>query len=148
LIPIHKGRPSQKYLDINPEGTLLQEVQDIVEELKIMKRVYTDQWNAVKEFKRHLAHPDGKIRHGHTDHDALHDLIDLLDHRYLPSDDAHRDRISRKPPLGGDSVHEAGTLLELIEDRQAEIQDLQNSAMHTCQQVKAAGENRGQRIKR
>jgi len=102
-----------------------------------MKRIYTNQWTVVNEFKRNLTHPDGKIRHGHGDQDTLHQiLIDFLDHRYLPSNGTHKAKTSKKEPLDEDSVHEAGTLLELINERKAEIQDLQNSAMHTCQQVR------------
>ena len=45
----------QRFLDINPEGKLLQESQDICEELMILLRVYGQQITVIKEFRRHLA---------------------------------------------------------------------------------------------
>src|SRR5262245_60034997 len=48
------GEKKQRWLDINPEGRLLIEAQDIAEELMIMLRVYGQQSAVMKEFRRHL----------------------------------------------------------------------------------------------
>jgi hypothetical protein len=45
----------QKYiLNINPEGVLLREAHDIMDELRMMRRVYDQQLNVVTDFLKHL----------------------------------------------------------------------------------------------
>jgi DNA-binding ferritin-like protein len=55
LEPFGGERSGQKYLDINPEGTILRETQDIAEELRIMAHIYTQQFNVVKDFENYLS---------------------------------------------------------------------------------------------
>jgi hypothetical protein len=45
---------ARKYLNINPEGKLLKEVHDIIEELRMMMRIYAQQQTVVQDFKEHL----------------------------------------------------------------------------------------------
>jgi hypothetical protein len=45
---------ARKHLNINPEGKLLKEVHDIIEELRMMARIYTQQQNVVQRFKDQL----------------------------------------------------------------------------------------------
>lgn len=45
---------ARTYLNINPEGELLKEAHDIIEELRMMSRIYTQQLNVLEDFSRHL----------------------------------------------------------------------------------------------
>jgi len=45
---------ARSYLNINPEGELLKEAHDIIEELRMMARIYTQQLNVLEDFSRHL----------------------------------------------------------------------------------------------
>lgn len=133
-----KSKVRDRYLDINPEGVLFKEAQDIAEELKIMKNIYTEQLKVVKDFKRHLQYPLGKIpKRGEaaTFKRILQELTGIPTDGDAPSDD-EEDRAQAKSWEG--TLLEAEGTLELIESRQAEIQDLEDSALRTCQQVCAA----------
>ncbi|KAI0009457.1 hypothetical protein F4779DRAFT_617633 [Xylariaceae sp. FL0662B] len=55
LVPNDGGMVrNRRLLDINPEGRLLQEAQDITEELRIMRQIFQEQMQVVKDFKRYL----------------------------------------------------------------------------------------------
>jgi len=45
---------ARKYFNINPEGELLREAHDIVDELKMMRRIYEEQLSVIKDFSKHL----------------------------------------------------------------------------------------------
>ena len=45
---------ARKYFNINPEGELLREAHDIVDELKMMRRIYEQQLSVIKDFSKHL----------------------------------------------------------------------------------------------
>ncbi|KLU81147.1 hypothetical protein MAPG_00242 [Magnaporthiopsis poae ATCC 64411] len=167
---------SQRYLDINPEGTLLREGRDIAEELKIMHRVFRQQWQAVKDFRRHLNQlASGDGRHGRgPGEQAVQSLVRSLADLVREETDA-RSRAQARPTLSttttnatiattsssstsrfgesssssssngngngavgswlDDTLQEADMLVESIESRQAEIQDLEDSALRTCRQL-------------
>lgn len=42
------------YLDVNPEGDLLRECHDIIDELRMMQRIYHQQLEVVKHFSKML----------------------------------------------------------------------------------------------
>ncbi|RYP20955.1 hypothetical protein DL765_002492 [Monosporascus sp. GIB2] len=138
MLPNSPNKPGNQYLNINPEGLLSKEAQDITEELKIMKRIYTEQLNVVKDFKRHLFHPTVKdTPQGET---ALLKklLLDVAKDQTASKDviDSSNDKETRSESTAfEDTLHEAEGTLELIESRQAEIQDLEDSALRTCQQL-------------
>ncbi|KAK6839337.1 hypothetical protein PG987_005203 [Apiospora arundinis] len=145
-----------KYLDINPEGALLKEAQDIAEELKMMKRIYNEQLKVVKDFKRHLHYPQGR-RTGEADSASQIQklLLDLVSARDKPphNDEENRDEGDRDEEVHDevetprhrqhrpayqtedDTLHEAEGVLELVKSRRAEIIELEQSAMHTCRQL-------------
>lgn len=126
----------QRYLDINPEGILLQEAQDISEELMIMKRIYSEQLKVVKDFKRHLAHPLGQPRAGEGE-DLVQRLLHGLDSIYSRTPGPERDKAPvTEAHRFNESVHEAHVLVELMESRHAEIQDLEEAALRACHQVR------------
>ena len=137
MLPMTANKKNHKYLEINPEGSLLQEAQDIAEELAIMLRIYNEQRGVVKEFRRYLGHLNGEFRHEQSDNVLLYRLLDALEEK-----NGHgarsRSRHGRGPsrdPLLEDTIYEAEILLEQFNNRQAEIQDLEDSAMRTCRQL-------------
>lgn len=45
---------ARKYLNINPEGELLRETHDIIEEVRMMAHIFTEQLHVVEQFSTHL----------------------------------------------------------------------------------------------
>lgn len=135
-----------KYLDINPEGALLKEAQDIAEELKMMKRIYNEQLKVVKDFKRHLIRPQVRRTEKTDSADQLHRLLlDLINPRDKQEEnDEEGDDGPGTPQLkqnqsrnqvAEETLHEAEGVLELVKSRRTEIIELEQSALHTCRQV-------------
>ncbi|RYO91624.1 hypothetical protein DL766_003197 [Monosporascus sp. MC13-8B] len=138
MLPNSPSKPGNQYLNINPEGVLFKEAQDITEELKIMKRIYTEQLNVVKDFKRHLFHPTGKDTPQGETAMLKKLLLDVAKNQTASKDrtDSFNDEETRSQSEALEAtLHEAEGTLELIESRQAEIQDLEDSALRTCQQL-------------
>lgn len=157
----------QRFLDINLEGKLLQESQDICEELMILLRVYGQQITVVKEFRRHLAtlkeeetrvqwleaeksrlasHNKGKDDSNTMSESAMVEFTVIrkldrllswhLDTSMSPFSDDDIVKLSGGP--GGSSTvptQEADVLLELIESRRLELQELEETASRTCKQL-------------
>ncbi|RYP76729.1 hypothetical protein DL769_003560 [Monosporascus sp. CRB-8-3] len=129
---------SMAYLNINAEGVLLKEAQGIAEELRIMNKVYTEQLNVVKDFKKHLCHLTGKDTTQGDIAVLKKLLLDIAKNQIagndeiVPSDD---EGARSKQKVLEVTLHEAEGTLELIKSRQAEIQDLEDSAVRICQQL-------------
>ncbi|KAI1178441.1 hypothetical protein F4777DRAFT_96443 [Nemania sp. FL0916] len=131
-----------KRLDINPEGLILQEAQDIAEELRIMGQVFTDQWKVTKDLKRYLNSPDSEWNEQPKEFAAMQKLLaGLLEQRNAAAERESSGTSTQNPDGRTAAVniqqtaHEARVLLEHIEDRQAELKDLEDSALRTCQQL-------------
>lgn len=45
---------ARRYLNINPEGDLLRETHDIVEELRMMSHIFNEQLHVIDKFTNHL----------------------------------------------------------------------------------------------
>lgn len=121
---------------INPEGIVLKEAQDIVEELMIMKRVYCEQIKVAKEFMRHLTHPHG--RHAAMSGDALlinKFMSELKKTMARDVEDDDHDLLDLETRIDEESVHEAHDLIESLQARLEEITDLEEAAMRACTQV-------------
>ncbi|RYP58440.1 hypothetical protein DL770_010426 [Monosporascus sp. CRB-9-2] len=135
---LRTGNVGKKTLDLNPEGVLFREAQDIAEELKIMKRIYTEQLKVVKDFKRHLFDPLCKDKEGEIA--LLKQLLLEMKNQVSsnggnpPSEGEEPDVKAKKGKALEATLHEAEGTIELIESRQAEIQDLEDSALRTYQQ--------------
>jgi predicted DNA-binding protein YlxM (UPF0122 family) len=106
---------SHSYLRINPEGTILRESQDIAEELEIMLRVFSQQLGVVQELKRHIA-----------------PAIDPL------NQNPTRKMSEKRQNQLSDFLQDADILIELIKNRKAELQDLDDSVQRTCKQVRTS----------
>ncbi|KXX77500.1 hypothetical protein MMYC01_201639 [Madurella mycetomatis] len=158
----------QRFLDINPEGKLLQESQDICEELMILLRVYSQQITVVKEFRRHLAmlkEDETRLewlkaeksrvksqKKGTNDPNAVPEsaIVEFavirkldrllswhLDTSMSPfSDDGDAANVGGAA-AGSSAIptQEADVLLELIDSRRLELQELEETASRTCNQL-------------
>ncbi|KAK8099527.1 uncharacterized protein PG998_012768, partial [Apiospora kogelbergensis] len=134
-----------RYLNINPEGALLKEAQDIAEELKMMKRIYNDQLKVLQDFIRHLAHPQGRQAENTNDVGEIRRLLeDLLDSRENRKQGKKEESGAETPEgkqicatdqIANETLHEAEGVLELVKSRREEIIELEQSALHTCQQL-------------
>lgn len=145
----------QRCLSINPEMTLLREGRDIAEELNIMHRVFSQQWQAVRDFQRHLGQ---LLVCKETDDRRRRDT--MSQYPSLPTAAIYAPAATASSTVGGsssstlhrestrfgdssgsmdsrlkDTLREADMLLESIESRQAEIQDLEDLALRTCRQL-------------
>ncbi|KAK6221966.1 hypothetical protein LQW54_001186 [Pestalotiopsis sp. IQ-011] len=128
--------PHYKSLVINPEGVVLKEAQDIVEELMIMKRVYCEQLKVAKEFMRHLTHPHG--RHAAMSGDAVlinKFIAELKRAMAKDTEDDEHETLDLEAKIDEESVHEAHDLIELLQARLSEILDLEESASRACIQI-------------
>lgn len=122
-------RRSQKYLDIDLEGALLREAQDIAEELKIMISIYSKQLAVVKNFHKCLEHMNGNSK---TRRKASQQLPDL------PRDQSSSLQGLTKKPVSGAEMDFLEDLIEEVEDRKEEIVDLEKAALQACRQVSAS----------
>lgn len=109
-------RPNPRYLNINPEGTLLREAQDIDEELRMMIRIYSQQLGAVEDFRKSL--------------ERWNRQRSLEDHSTAPSTKG----VSNLPVSSMD-LDFVGEMVEQIQKRKAEIEELASAADRTCHEV-------------
>lgn len=128
------GSAKHSYLDINPEGTLLRESQDVAEELQIMLRIYNQQLHVVRDFRKILGHMNGESK---NETDEVRTLIKLLRYNQIVAGDKGKIAVPLGDsfPVPESTIQEANDLLELIRNRKAEIQDLENAALRTTQQL-------------
>ncbi|KAB5586057.1 hypothetical protein GE09DRAFT_51240 [Coniochaeta sp. 2T2.1] len=138
---IFPANTRSKYLNINPEGTLLKEARDIAEELGIMQRVFKNQQQVVRDYRRYLARQKGESHHEGDMITALKNLAVLVG----PEKSSQTKKVSTdeeetqqaEQSLWEEAVREADVLLELIENHQAEIRELEESASRNCQQLES-----------
>jgi hypothetical protein len=130
----NRVRQSQKYLDINLEGTLLREAQDIAEELKIMISIYSKQLGVVKSFQKCLEQMNGNPKSRNKSHLASAVSYDLVYGAKEPAS-SHQNHRRKPPAVSIAEMDFLDDLVEEVEDRKAEIMDLEKAAQQTCQQV-------------
>ncbi|ROW01897.1 hypothetical protein VMCG_05556 [Cytospora schulzeri] len=123
-------QPSAKYLDINPEGKLLREAQDIAEELRIMIGIYNQQLSVVKDFHKCLEQLNGHPKVGSKDRDTRRFI------QHLRAESSHQ--AQAKPDRSFIPLKELEYLddmIEEVENRRTELEDLEQAALRTCQQL-------------
>lgn len=116
---------SQQYLNINPEGTLLREAQDIAEELRIMNGIFSQQLSVVKSFQKCLDHMNGRPNTRPT----LRNTVEA------DADQVTSSQTQHEKPISVAEMDFLEDLVEEVENRKAEIVDLEKAALQTCQQV-------------
>jgi hypothetical protein len=128
------GSAKHPYLDINPEGTLLRESQDVAEELQIMLKIYNQQLHVVRDFRKVLGHMNGESK---NETDEVRTLIKLLRQNSIVAGDRTQPTSQQEVtlPVPESTIQEANDLLELIRNRKAKIQDLEEAALRTTQQL-------------
>ena len=140
---VFPAKTRSKYLNINPEGTLLKEARDTAEELGIMQRVFKNQQQVVKDYRRYLARQKGESQNEGEMIAALKNLAGLVG-SLVGSEQSSQEKVSTsdeaaqqaEQSLWEEAVREADVLLELIDNHQAEIRELEESATRNCQQVR------------
>lgn len=115
------------YLNVNPEGALLRECQDIVEELRMMSRIFTQQSQVVKDFKKALEKLNEKDDRMQESTASLRKI--LQDSESIGSDNTHYSRVPKS------TIINAGEVLEQILERRTEIDELEEAAKRTSQQL-------------
>lgn len=126
------NRQSQRYLDINPEGTLLREAQDIAEELRIMTGIFSQQLGVVKSFQKCLEHMNGDPNTRTKPHHWAKTLQHLVD---LTKGQGTASPCHNEKPISSVEMDFLEDLVEEVENRKSEITDLESAALQTCQQV-------------
>ncbi|KAJ4865084.1 corA-like mg2+ transporter protein domain-containing protein [Trichoderma breve] len=106
-----RNRDSFRYLNINPEGVLLKESQDITDELNMMERIYKQQLTVVNELQKHI-----KSRHdkGQSVQSANNWSSCTLE-----------------------DLEETSNLAEKVQNRIDEIADFQKAVTRTTEQLQA-----------
>ncbi|KAG9229786.1 hypothetical protein BJ875DRAFT_177511 [Amylocarpus encephaloides] len=91
---------ARSYLNINPEGELLKEVHDIIEELRMMARIYTQQLNIIEDFSGHLEkwHQEDEKK---WPEDMIDIILEIKNHLLKPANQPH----SAEDPLGPQHNH-------------------------------------------
>lgn len=126
------GRQSQRYLDINPEGILLREAQDILEELRIMIRIFSQQLKVVKSFQKCLEHINGDPK---TRTRPFH-FTKFFQHFHEWATEQKTSVVERvEKPVSLAEMDFLEDLVEEVENRKSEIMDLESAALQTCLQV-------------
>ncbi|KAH7390185.1 hypothetical protein BKA64DRAFT_116535 [Cadophora sp. MPI-SDFR-AT-0126] len=124
---------SHKYLDINPEGTILRESHDIAEELQIMIRIYNQQLHVVRDFRKILGHINGESK---NETDEMRTIMKFLKYKENPGAQEGVHNSYGQPDIVPEhTIQEANDTLELLRNRQAEIQELEDAAVRTSQQL-------------
>ncbi|RDW62070.1 hypothetical protein BP6252_11503 [Coleophoma cylindrospora] len=121
------------YLNINPEGALLRESQDIVEELRMMARIFTQQYQVVKDFKKALEKMNEREDERFEPAGAK-EKRELLN-QAIPEDTEIRPPRAQYRKVPKSTLIEAGELLDQILERKVEITDLEEAATRTCAQL-------------
>ncbi|KAH8676422.1 hypothetical protein BGZ60DRAFT_258152 [Tricladium varicosporioides] len=103
---------ARSYLNINPEGELLREAHDIIEELRMMTRIFTHQLSVMDLFSEHLAALHDKQRKPTSDEalDVLKDIKALL----------------QQQSEGGETISEATSNDHVTEDEVQRINEIVN----------------------
>jgi hypothetical protein len=111
----HSKESAHTYLNINPEGALLKEGEDIIEELHMMGCIFTLQIQVVKDFKKSLDNLNGNFE--------------------VDGQPGERQDKLPHPRVAKHTIIAAEELLEHIEERRKEITDLESEAQRTVSQV-------------
>ncbi|KAF3068878.1 hypothetical protein CFAM422_007731 [Trichoderma lentiforme] len=117
--PKGRNRDSFRYLNINPEGVLLKESQDITDELNMMERIYKQQLTVVNELHKHIKSRYDKVQ-----------SADKSRHGEVQSADNWLSCTS-------EDLGEASNLAEKVQNRIDEIADFQKAVTRTTEQLQA-----------
>ncbi|XMA07793.1 hypothetical protein WAI453_000584 [Rhynchosporium graminicola] len=69
---------ARKYLNINPDGELLRETHDIIEELRMMSHIFTEQLHVLGQFTTHLKNLKEKEEKKKTTEMKMLDVMEMM----------------------------------------------------------------------
>lgn len=95
-----------------------------------MLRIYSRQITVVKDFKNALRHMKGESK---NEPDILRKILIALEGQDKPKSEPGR--AQRESLVPESTIEGANDLLELLKSRQNEIEDLEDSAVRTSEQV-------------
>jgi hypothetical protein len=135
------------YFDVNPEGMLLREAHDIMDELRMMARIYLHQLRVTKHFSKNLQdlnEQEGPLTSKELLQGVNRNLEDIssrqtggkLDsdiHTIIPQPDEEAAKLQR--PIPGGTLYRVRNLLEDLEIRLTELQDLEESTKEITEHV-------------
>jgi hypothetical protein len=152
---------ARKHLNINPEGKLLKEVHDIIEELRMMERIYTQQQNVVQRFKEqlHNLHEQErketlKMQPDDTHLNVLVEIKNLLGQQFREGGNSRQVDVPRdlnnktifspgfhvnknvESTITENTLLNANRVAEDIELRKGELRELEESTSSVYEQVK------------
>lgn len=127
------------YLDVNPEGMLLREAHDIMDELRMIGRIYLQQLRVAKHFSKALQDINEQVSPPTSKElvkevrNTIEDLSDLQTKtspdggvRSIVTNgniDTHPTPMEAKKPIPNHTIYRAKYLLEDIETRQNELKE-------------------------
>jgi hypothetical protein len=135
------------YLDVNPEGMLLREAHDIMDELRMMARIYFQQLRVAKHFSKNLQDLNEQTA-PLTSKELLQGVnrnLEVMSSRQVgtkldsdmnpivPHSDENAARLQRSIPDG--TLYRVRNLLEDLEIRLNELQDLEESTKEITEHV-------------
>lgn len=135
------------YLDVNPEGMLLREAHDIMDELRMIGRIYLQQLKVAKHFSKALqdineqASPPTSVELVKDVRTTIEDINDLRTKTW-PDGGARilngnvKNAKEPKKPIPDHTIYRARYLLEDIENRQNELRDLEDNTSEITDHLK------------
>lgn len=130
----HSDQSVRTYLNVNPEGALLRETQDIVEELHMMSGLFSQQYQVVKDFKKSLEKLNEKREHKtHTPNESV--LRDSVGGLGLQMSMSHATLLNESPAVPKSTLLRAEETLNQIKERKEEISRLEEAAKRINSQV-------------
>ncbi|KAL2071212.1 hypothetical protein VTL71DRAFT_12447 [Oculimacula yallundae] len=100
---------ARKYLNINPDGELLRETHDIIEELRMMSHIFTEQLHVLDQFTSHLKNLKEKEEKKETTEmkmlDVMNEMRRLLEERFRLENE--KDKEGPMIPVNGTAVKTA-----------------------------------------
>jgi len=99
-----------------------------------MRRVFSQQFQVMEVYRRHLGLLSGDVRY---ERDVLRSVLTSLSQSLQDpgTESPVVPKRVKQPTQFNDAVQAADIILELIDNRQAELQDLEESALRTCSQL-------------
>jgi hypothetical protein len=95
-----------------------------------MARIYSQQMTVVKDFKNALRHMKGESK---NEPDMLRNILKALEAQKRPN--SGFSTTERESLVPESTIQEANDLLELLRTRQREIEELEDAAVRTSEQV-------------
>lgn len=137
---VNDDASSRTFLNINPEGRLLKETHDIIEELRMMKRIYDHQLKIAKQFLKLL---ENRIEHNGP---ARRVLRQQASHTVIAANgnpepstpnksDSDDERTVFCPYGESSTTRKAADFIDDIKSRRMELESLEDSAQDISKQL-------------